>query len=137
MLSLEHAQVEREEEDFCGNKITVHMPDLAQLASAIQSLGDTIVVHAGPQPESFQPAEPKTAIAEPKTAIAEPKTATVKPEPKNTYTLERVRAKLAKLAQAGKQKEVKELITDFGVKKLTGIPGDKYPELMKKAEEIS
>ena len=111
-------------------KITVHMPDLAQLASAIQSLGDAVVVHAGPQPESFQPAEPKTAIAEPKTA-------TVKPEPKNTYTLEQVRAKLAKLAQAGKQKEVKELITDFGVKKLTDIPGDKYPELMKKAEEIS
>ncbi len=44
-------------------KITVHIPDLAQLASAIQSLGDAIVVHAGPQPESFQPAEPKTAIS--------------------------------------------------------------------------
>lgn len=105
-----------------GIKITVHMPDLAQLASAIQSLGV-----ARPQPESFQPAEPEP----------EPETATVEPEPKNTYTLERVRAKLATLAQAGKQKEVKELITSFNVKKLTDIPESKYPELMEKAEDIS
>lgn len=52
-------------------------------------------------------------------------------------TLETVRAKLAALSQSGKQSEVKNLITKFGVKKLTDIPVDKYPELMEKAGEIA
>ncbi|MBV4417477.1 rRNA biogenesis protein rrp5 [Clostridium tyrobutyricum] len=53
-----------------------------------------------------------------------------------TTTLEEVRAVLAQLAQNGKQKGVKELIKKFGGKKLTDIPKDKYPELLKEAELI-
>ena len=53
-----------------------------------------------------------------------------------TTTLEEVRAGLAQLAQDGKQKEVKELIKKFGGKKLTDIPKDKYPELLKEVELI-
>jgi len=53
-----------------------------------------------------------------------------------TYTLEQVRAKLASLTQAGKQAEVKALLSLFGVKKLTDVPPEAYPELMKEAEAI-
>lgn len=56
-------------------------------------------------------------------------------EPKE-ITLEEVRGVLAKLSKNGKQSEVKVLIQKFGGKKLTDIPSDKYPELLKEAEMI-
>ncbi len=59
------------------------------------------------------------------------------PESAPTVTLEQVRAKLAALAQAGKQAQVKKLINDFGASKLTEIPAEKYPELLAAAEEIA
>ena len=58
------------------------------------------------------------------------------PNPVPTYTLEQVRAKLAALSQAGKQAQVKKIITDYDVKKLTDIPAEKYAEIMKTAETI-
>ena len=53
-----------------------------------------------------------------------------------TITLEEVRAKLAALSQGGKQAEVKALITKYGAQKLSDIPEDKYPDLLKDAEGI-
>ena len=53
-----------------------------------------------------------------------------------TFSLEQVRAKLADLSRGGKQAEVKALLGKFGVKKLTEVPEEKYPELMKEAEAI-
>ncbi|WP_296969111.1 rRNA biogenesis protein rrp5 [Tepidanaerobacter sp. EBM-38] len=52
----------------------------------------------------------------------------------NLPILEEVRAKLASLSKAGKQAQVRELITGFGVKKLSDIPREKYPELLEKVE---
>jgi hypothetical protein len=54
----------------------------------------------------------------------------------NLPTLEQVRAKLAALTQGGKQAEVKALITKYGAKKLSDIPEERYPELLKNAEGI-
>jgi len=51
-------------------------------------------------------------------------------------TLEQVRAKLSALSQAGKQAQVKKLITDLGAAKLTEIPAERYAELLAKAEEL-
>lgn len=51
-------------------------------------------------------------------------------------TLEEVRAKLAALLQDGRQAQVKALITEMGAKKLSDVPAEKYPELLKKAEEL-
>lgn len=51
-------------------------------------------------------------------------------------TLENIRTKLAALSQEGKQAQVKALITGFQVKKLSDIPEEKYPELLKKASEL-
>lgn len=52
----------------------------------------------------------------------------------NLPTLEEVRAKLASLSKAGKQAQVREVIISFGVKKLSDIPREKYPELLEKVE---
>lgn len=51
-------------------------------------------------------------------------------------TFKEVRGALAALSQNGKQKEVKELITAFGAKKLSDIPEDKYAEVLQKAGEL-
>lgn len=53
-----------------------------------------------------------------------------------TYTLEEVRAELAKLTRAGKQKEVKELLAYFKAKNLSGVDPKDYAALMKKAGEL-
>ena len=57
-------------------------------------------------------------------------------EPPQEVTLEDVRAKLGALTKQGKQSEVKSLIENFGGSKLSDIPEEKYPELIKAAEEI-
>lgn len=113
-------------------KVKIYAPELA---AAIQSLADALrcaVNQNEPIPYTLEgEAETQPEPEEPK----EEETPTGENLPQ--YTLEQVRAKLAKLAQAGKQKQVKELITSFNVKKLTDIPESKYPELMEKAEDIS
>ena len=49
-------------------------------------------------------------------------------------TLEEIRAKLAAISQAGKQNEIKALITKFGANKLTEIKAEYYTEILKEAE---
>lgn len=51
-------------------------------------------------------------------------------------TIEQIRAILAEKSQAGKQPQVKELITKFGAKKLTDINPVHYAELLKEAEVL-
>lgn len=57
------------------------------------------------------------------------------PEAK-AITLEQVRAKLAEVSNAGKKNEVKELLTSYGVSKLTDLPAEKYSELLAEAEAL-
>jgi hypothetical protein len=57
-------------------------------------------------------------------------------ESPSEVTLEQVRAKLAALSQAGKAATVKELISGYGVAKLTDVPKDKYADLLAAAEGI-
>jgi delta-aminolevulinic acid dehydratase/porphobilinogen synthase len=54
--------------------------------------------------------------------------------PVQTYTLEEVREALANLTKRGKP--IKDLITSFGVTKLTEIDPSKYNEVMQKAGEL-
>lgn len=55
---------------------------------------------------------------------------------KKAITLEEVRAKLAALMQMGKQAEVKVLLKKHGGKKLSEVPQENYPALLKDAEAI-
>lgn len=60
----------------------------------------------------------------------------VKAETKPEISMETVRAKLAAIAQAGKQVEVKKLLGEFGAAKLSDIPVENYADLLAKAEKI-
>ena len=80
------------------------------------------------------PAAPETPSASSSTAETPASTAT--PASPSEVSLEVVRDKLAKLSQAGKGPEVKNLIGKFGAAKLTDIPSEKYAELLAAAEEL-
>lgn len=77
-------------------------------------------------PEPSQPIQPDAAPVN--TAPAQP----AQPQ----ITLETVRLKLAELAQAGKQQQVKALITSFGAQRISDVQPEKYPELLQKASEL-
>ena len=72
-----------------------------------------------------KPAKAEASAAEPTPA----------PEAK-AITLEQVRAKLAEVSNAGKKNEVKELLTSYGVSKLTDLPAEKYSDLLAEAEAL-
>ena len=57
-------------------------------------------------------------------------------EEKKSVTLEEVRSVLAEKSRAGKTAEVKELLTKFGVNKLSELDASKYDELLKETEVI-
>lgn len=57
-------------------------------------------------------------------------------EEKPSYTLEQVREKLMDLSRNGKRAEVQEIITSYGVKKLTEIPAEFYAEVMAKVSDM-
>lgn len=53
-----------------------------------------------------------------------------------TITLEEVRTVLAKLAQDGKQAELKALIGKYGAKRLSEVESKYYPSILKEAEAM-
>ena len=55
---------------------------------------------------------------------------------KPTITLEEVRTVLAKLAQDGKQAELKALIGKFGANRLSEVESKHYPAILKEVEEM-
>ena len=92
--------------------------DLRSLANSIEGF---ISVFAGHEVEALKPESKSDEAVEPK---------------ETQHTLEEVRARLAALSQSGKQAQVKKLITDFGAKKLSDIPKEKYPEFLEKMEAL-
>ncbi|CUH95909.1 hypothetical protein P22_1995 [Propionispora sp. 2/2-37] len=77
-----------------------------------------------PAKEDAKPAEPvKTEQANPV-------------EAEKQFTKQQVRAKLAALAKAGKQKEVKAILNSFGVASLLEIKPENYAAIMAAAEEL-
>ena len=54
----------------------------------------------------------------------------------STITLEEVRTVLAKLAQDGKQAELKALIGKYGAKRLSEVESKYYSSILKEAEEM-
>lgn len=50
--------------------------------------------------------------------------------------IEEIRAVLAEKSQSGKTKEIRDLLLQFGVAKLSAVAAEDYPELMKKARAL-
>mgnify|MGYP000097947197 CR=1 FL=1 len=63
------------------------------------------------------------------------KTPATKKEEK-TITQDDLRLVLAEKSRAGKTQEVKMLLRECGADKLSAVPEEKYPELLKKAEAL-
>lgn len=53
-----------------------------------------------------------------------------------SISVETVRAALAEKSRGGKTQEVRALLKEFGADKLSAIPADRLPDLMKKAEVL-
>ena len=74
----------------------------------------------------------------PELPVLKEKTADV-PAPKKeekTITQDDLRLVLAEKSRAGKTQEVKMLLRECGADKLSVVPEEKYPELLKKAEVL-
>ena len=115
--------------------------DAPGLEGAIHTLAQVLANYELPAGNQSEAAveTPKAEIKKeekPKTETKKEESKAEKTEDKQTISLEVVRAKLAELSQAGKQKEVKALITGFDAKKLTEVPEEKYPELLGAAEKL-
>ncbi|MCL5292562.1 MAG: hypothetical protein M1548_08570 [Actinobacteria bacterium] len=113
-------------------KIEVEAPDLLTAINmlALDRLMPAVARCGGDTakpPVAEEPAAVETAdtVEEPEEAAAP------------AISLEEVRAKLAAFTRAGKQTEVKKLIEGFGVSRLTDIPAEKYPEVLKAVEGIA
>lgn len=124
--------------------IKIEIPAISELATAIYALASSL--YESSKLQAGNAAQQETAATVEEAAEVEP--IKEKPAAKQAneakaiadttpnITLETVRAKLAALTQSGKQAEVKALIQKYGGAKLSDIPEDKYPELMKEAEGI-
>ncbi|TYR15604.1 hypothetical protein [Corynebacterium urealyticum] len=102
----------------------------AELLDWVEDAGDVITEAAHqPQPQSPAPEAPTPPAAE--------KTTDPAPAPvPDTPDLAAVRAILGALARDGHTAEVKQLLTDMGVSRLSDLPADQYPALLDKAERI-
>lgn len=85
--------------------------DLRQLADSIEVLANTI--------QSNEAGPIETIV-----------------EKQKEITLEELRAVLAEKSQAGKQPEVKALITKYGANKLTDVDPTRYKEMLLEAEVL-
>lgn len=112
-------------------KININAPGLE---TAIQDLAQALreggIYQTRPQPKAEETQKDQV----------EHKEESTKPETQSdsapSISLETVRTKLAELSQAGKQPQVKSLITSFGVERLSDIPAEHYEELLEKASEL-
>lgn len=117
-------------------KVRLESPELMAailaLAEALpqMQLGDVLPIKEG------QTVEPNGATNNIESKNEEPVKEEIKKEESKTVALEDVRAKLASLSQAGKQKEVKAIIKKFGANKLTEVATENYEALLKEAEAI-
>jgi len=105
------------------------------IAGNMELLLDGPGARAAAPANTSAPAEPKAVETTPAETSTDPKQGAATTT--QAYTLEQVRAKLADLSRGGKQAEVKALLNKLGAKKLTEVPEEKYPELMKEAEKIT
>lgn len=139
---------------MAGDAVTTTDPETAAVeapaAPAKKSKPKAVTTPAAaapsePTPSTSAPAQAAPAAEAPvaeagndtpaATATASP-TASTAPLPASTVTLEQVRAKLAALSQAGKAAQVKGLISQFGVMKLTDVPADKFAKLLEEANAL-
>lgn len=125
-------------------EIKIKIEDTEGLEGAIHTLAQVLAGMDIPQTrpkvevENWPPEDTTAEEKEEPEPQPEPAPEPEKEEPKQDSGLkfEDVRVKLAQVSQAGKQKELKELLTNMGVQKLSDVPQERYKELLEKASEL-
>ena len=108
---------------------------LKTIAKELTDLSEAVLNLVDATPDKKGPA----TIEEPTTI--EEETTDIKAEPKDVreeaIKLEDVRAVLADISRAGKTSEMKALLAEYGVTKLSDIEPANYPALLSEAKKIS
>lgn len=105
-----------------GAGLTQIQPDTTKATKTTKKADKPVKEAKKTEPEPDTPAEAEEETTEEKSSTG--------------LTFEQVRVKLAEVSQKGKQKELKALISSFGVAKLSDIPEEKYAELLEKAADL-
>jgi len=112
---------------------TISATTAAELSRGIRELAE--IIGDAPVTIDAQPVEtPSPALPAPSLPL-DANGVRPEPAPDHGITKETVRAKLAALMQDGK--DVQPILEAFGAKRLSEIPPTKYPEVMRKAEELA
>lgn len=98
-------------------EITIHCPELAMLANALQAKAAPIPVGVTPPITPAAPAPTPAPSASPVTAAP-----TAAPQ----YTLEQIMKAGAGLVQAGKMEQLSALMMQYGVNDVTKLPPEQY-----------
>lgn len=104
--------------------MTIEAETACELQNTVLALADfcSMTRPENTEPIPYKVVEPQKEAPKAEPAAEKPKTVSV--------TKEQVRDRLSALPK----EKVKELWTHFGVKQLSDIPAEKYPELMAKAQ---
>ena len=107
-------------------KITVEIPQLDVLITAIENLAGTTT---GKEPVTKKPAVKSEPTPKPQENIPQS-------EPEKQYTIEEVRAVFMKCAKAHGKDEVKKILAELGVTKVTEIKQEDFAKAVKAVEEV-
>nr|WP_294665414.1 hypothetical protein [uncultured Ruminococcus sp.] len=115
-------------------KITIDVPQLSGVITALEHLANAM---GGPNITTVAITEPQTVEAKTDTAKGETKTPTLTDESTDKqYTLEEVRAVFMKCAKKHGKEEVKKILADLGVAKVTEIKEEDFAKAVKAVEEV-
>ena len=109
--------------------VTVTTPEAAiALINALNGNKQAPTASAAPRPAPFRALRRagRLCAARIRAAPTPPPTTHVA----ETYTIDQLRTAAMQLVDAGRQAEVRDLISSYGVQLLTDIPQDRYPAFM-------
>ena len=112
-------------------KITVEIPQLDVLITAIEHLAGATT---GKEPVESAETVKKPAVKNEPTP--KPQEDIPQSEPEKQYTIEEVRAVFMKCAKAHGKDEVKKILAELGVTKVTEIKQEDYAKAVKAVEEV-
>ena len=112
-------------------KITVEIPQLDVLITAIENLAGTTT---GKEPVKSTETTKKPAVKSEPTP--KPQENIPQSEPEKQYTIEEVRAVFMKCAKAHGKDEVKKVLAELGVTKVTEIKQEDFAKAVKAVEEV-
>lgn len=114
-------------------KITVEIPQLDVLITAIENLAGT-TTGKGKEPVKSTETTKKPAVKSEPTP--KPQENIPQSEPEKQYTIEEVRAVFMKCAKAHGKDEVKKILAELGVTKVTEIKQEDFAKAVKAVEEV-